>query len=78
MLSRRRLLRSASAITAARTRADVYGSKERSAAAEAAAVRAPDPTAPLPQSDKAETPIERINNPETVVDAARRRDVTTK
>jgi hypothetical protein len=77
MLSRRRLLRSASAIAAVRNRADAGGSKEKSPAAEAVAAKAPDQTAPLPRPDMVEKSIERINNLETVVDAARRRDVTT-
>jgi len=77
MLSRRRLLRSASAITAARNRADASGSKENLPTAEAVAPKAPDLMTPVPGSDKPESPIERINNPGTVVDAGRLRDVTT-
>ena len=73
MLSRRRLLRSASAITAARNRADAAGSKEKAPVA----TKAPDLTAPVSGTDEAETSIERINDLETVVDAGRFRDATT-
>jgi hypothetical protein len=71
MLSRRRLLRSASAITAARSRADAGGSTENAAAA----AKAPDLIAQA--SEKAETSSERVDDPQSVADAGRLRDATT-
>jgi hypothetical protein len=64
MLSRRRLLQSASAITAARNRvaADTGRTREDPLAADDANAKARDLMAPVPDLDKAETLVERIDD----------------